>query len=200
MTKDKEEYWIKIVIDPMFNEDGIKIGYASYRENITNTKKLEYISTHDTLTNIHNRAYFNNTIETKIKSASRYGHQFGLIILDIDHFKKVNDVFGHSVGDSVLINIAEILQINIREDDMVARWGGEEFVILLPHTEIKGAFLLAEKIRLLIEENSSIDIKITASLGVGVYDQKESKTEFFEKVDNALYKAKELGRNRVVEC
>jgi len=200
LTKDKEEYWIKIVIDPMFNEDGIKIGYASYRENITNTKKLEYISTHDELTNIYNRAYFNNMIETKIKSATRYGHQFGLIILDIDHFKKVNDIFGHSVGDSVLIRIAKILQNNIREDDIVARWGGEEFVILLPHTEIKGACLLAEKIRLLIEKDPSSDTKITASLGVGIFNQNESKTEFFEKVDNALYKAKELGRNRVVDC
>ena len=199
-TKNKEEYWIKITIDPMFDETGNKIGYASYRENITNTKKLEYISTHDTLTNIYNRSFFNTTIETKIKSANRYGHHFGLIILDIDYFKKVNDTYGHAVGDSVLIGIAEILKSNSREDDIVARWGGEEFVILLPHTNLEGSSLLAQKIRLLIEESSLLNTKITASLGVGVYTQNESKNDFFEKVDNALYKAKHSGRNIVIEC
>jgi len=200
-TKNKEEYWIKLIIDPMFDDDGIKIGYASYRENITNTKKLEYISTHDTLTNLYNREYFDKNLESKIKSALRYGNQFSLIILDIDHFKNVNDTYGHNIGDTVLVAIAKILKDNIREDDIAARWGGEEFVILLPHTELDGTYFLAEKLRVCIESSSIINKqKITASFGVGIYANSESKTTFFEKIDNALYSAKDNGRNCVVKC
>lgn len=199
-TKNKVVYWTSVTIDPMFDDNGTKIGYASYRENITNTKKLEYVSTHDTLTNIYNRTYFNSTIKSKIKCAHRYSHQFGLIILDIDHFKRVNDSYGHSMGDKVLINIANTLKDNIRENDIIARWGGEEFVILLPHTQIDDAYLLAEKLRVFVEKNSFIDNKITVSSGVGIYNKKESVKEFFEKIDNALYTAKNTGRNRVVKC
>jgi len=199
-TRDNKEYWIKLVIDPMFDDDGVKIGYVSYRENITNTKKLEYISTHDTLTNIYNREFFNTKIERKIKSAKRYGNEFCLIILDIDHFKKVNDTYGHHVGDTVLVKIAQTIKDNIRDDDMVARWGGEEFVILLPHTELEGACLLAEKLRVIIENSEILKQQtITASFGVGIYKNNESQTSFFEKIDNALYIAKKNGRNKVVK-
>jgi len=199
-TKNKDVYWTSVTINPMFDKEGIKIGYAAYRENITNTKKLEYISTHDTLTNIYNREYFDKNLESKIKSALRYGNQFSLIILDIDHFKNVNDTYGHNIGDTVLIEIADILKNNIREDDIAARWGGEEFAILLPHTEIEGTYLLAEKLRICIENSTIIEKEqITASFGVGIYTNNESKTTFFEKVDNALYSAKDNGRNCVVK-
>jgi len=200
-TKNKDVYWTSVTINPMFDKDGIKIGYAAYRENITNTKKLEYLSTHDTLTNIYNREYFNKTFEHEIKNHKRYGHNMSLILVDIDHFKNVNDTYGHNEGDKVLTKIAEIIKNNLRENDIVARWGGEEFVILLSNTKLSGAFLLAEKLRKKIE----IDIilkqkKITASFGVGMYTNKESKTTFFEKIDNALYSAKDNGRNCVVKC
>jgi diguanylate cyclase (GGDEF)-like protein/PAS domain S-box-containing protein len=197
--KNKEVFWIKITIDPMFDDNNTKIGYASYRENITNTKKLEYISTHDTLTNIYNRAFFNDTIETKIKSAKRYGIEFSLIIIDIDHFKKVNDQYGHNIGDKVLIEIAKILKDNIREDDVVARWGGEEFVILLSHTDIDGTYQLAEKLRVIIENTIIENIRITASFGLASYNKRLSKNEFFEIVDKSLYKAKDNGRNCIVK-
>jgi len=199
-TKDKMVFWIKITIDPMFNEEGTKIGYASYRENITNTKKLEYLSTHDMLTNIYNRNYFDKSLEVKINSAQRYNHQFGLIILDIDDFKKVNDTYGHNIGDTVLINIAKILKKNIREDDILARWGGEEFAILLPCTTINDIYHLAEKLRNVIQCSSIIEDKIiTASFGIGLYSINESKTEFFEKIDNLLYQAKNTGKNKVLQ-
>jgi len=199
-SKNKEAFWIKIVIDPMFDDNGEKIGYASYRENITNTKKLEYISTHDTLTNIYNREFFDKSLESKIKTAQRYNQEFGLILLDIDYFKKINDTFGHNKGDEVLVKFSEILKSNIREDDILARWGGEEFVILLPHTSLKNAFLLAEKLRKIIEKKfDSTEQKITASFGVATYKQNETKKYFFEKADNALFKAKDNGRNCVVK-
>jgi diguanylate cyclase (GGDEF)-like protein/PAS domain S-box-containing protein len=199
-TKNKEVYWTKLTIDPMFDDNHIKVGYVAHRENITNTKQLEYMSTHDTLTNIYNREYFNKTLENKIKSASRYGHQFGLIILDIDHFKKVNDNYGHNVGDTVLIKIAQTLKYNLREDDILARWGGEEFVILLPQSDLNSTFLLAEKLRVIIETSSILhQEKITASFGVGIYANNESTISVFEKIDNALYSAKNKGRNCVVK-
>ena len=194
--KNKEEYWIKLVINPMFDDNGIKIGYASYRENITNTKKLEYISTHDTLTDIYNREYFNIMLESKIKSALRYGNSFGLIMLDIDHFKNVNDTYGHNIGDTVLKKIAQILKENVRGDDILARWGGEEFVILIPYAEISNIFQLAEKLRVTIEDSNILDKeKITASFGLGIYSNNESQISFFEKIDKALYLAKKNGRN-----
>ena len=199
-TKDKIVFWIKITIDPMFNEEGEKIGYASYRENITNTKKLEYLSTHDMLTNIYNRNYFDKALEIKINSAQRYNHKFGLMILDIDDFKKVNDTYGHNIGDNVLISIAKILKKNIKEDDILARWGGEEFAILLPYTTIDDIYNLAEKLRNLIQNSTIIENKIiTASFGVGLYFTSESKIEFFEKIDNLLYQAKNTGKNKVLQ-
>ena len=198
--KNKEEYWIKLVIDPMFDDNGIKIGYASYRENITNTKKLEYVSTHDSLTDIYNREYFNKMLDSKIKSALRYDNSFGLIMLDIDHFKKVNDTYGHSVGDKVLTQIAQILKNNVRDDDILARWGGEEFVILIPNSEKNNIFQLAEKLRVTIENSKLLNQQnITASFGIGTYSKKESQISFFEKIDKALYLAKKNGRNCICD-
>ena len=121
-------------------------------------------------------------------------------MLDIDFFKKINDNYGHNEGDQVLIKIAKILSENIREDDVLARWGGEEFVILIPHTEIDSTYLLAEKLRTIIENTSIVQQeKITASFGVGDYSNTESKVTFFEKIDSALYKAKKAGRNIVIQ-
>lgn len=200
ITKDNIEYWLRLIIEPIFDENGIKIGYASYRENVTQTKKLEYIATHDTLTDIFNREQFNVILDTQIRKANRYNHQFALIILDIDHFKKINDIYGHLFGDGVLFKLAKLLEKNIRIDDIVSRWGGEEFAILMSINKENGAQILAEKLRKIIENtNFSTKEKITISIGLGHYNQNETKSEFFERVDNALYQAKSLGRNIVVE-
>jgi len=200
-TKNKDIYWTSVTINSMYNNSGTKIGYVAYRENVTNTKKLEYISTHDTLTDIYNREYFNTTLNTIIRSSNRYKNQFSLIMLDIDFFKRINDTYGHYEGDKVLIKIASILKNNIRQDDILARWGGEEFVILVPHAKSDETFILAEKLRKLIENTSIVKKEnITASFGVGEYLNGETKVEFFEKIDFALYKAKNEGRNLVIQA
>lgn len=199
--KNKEEYWIKLTIHPMFDENGEKVGYASYREDITNKKKLEYISTHDPLTNVYNRMYFNTMLDKYIKKTNTNGHQFGLMMIDIDYFKNINDLYGHNVGDTVLMNIAKIIKDNIDEDDILARWGGEEFAIIFLKNDNKDKIKLANKIRLLLQNTTIVDnLTITASFGVGFYRQNESKIKFFERIDEALYKAKDEGRNLVIEA
>ena len=124
--------------------------------------------------------------------AQRYKHALSLIMLDIDSFKSYNDKFGHLKGDEILKQVAEILKKNCRHVDIVARYGGEEFMVILPDTEIKGAKILAEKIRNAVQE-----IKLTVSAGVAGYEKDMTKDEFIEKVDKALYKAKADGKNKV---
>jgi diguanylate cyclase (GGDEF)-like protein/PAS domain S-box-containing protein len=201
ITKHNLEYWLRLIIEPIYDETKNKIGYASYRENVTHTKKLEYISTHDTLTDIFNREHFNIMLDEHIQKSKRHNDQFALIILDIDLFKNINDTYGHIFGDTVLFKIAQLLKNNIRTDDIVSRWGGEEFALLINFDEKKGATILAQKLKGLIENmDFNIKDKITASFGVGIYKDDETKIEFFERIDEALYTAKKSGRNLVIEA
>jgi len=196
-TKERGEYWIKITIDPLFNEKGEKIGYSSYRENITDKKELEYISTHDTLTGIYNRAYFKDELARKIKSAKRYNHQFGFIMLDIDHFKSVNDTYGHQVGDEVLKTMSNSIETHIREDDTFARWGGEEFVIIANGSNEDDLKLLVEKLQKEIAKNSFSPVpSVTSSFGITIFKEGDNEESIQKRADDALYKAKENGRNR----
>jgi len=162
-------------------------------------KKLLTISRTDPLTGIDNRYRFNETLDEEISRVNRYGGALSVIMFDIDHFKLVNDTFGHDVGDRVLVNIAHLVENMIRDIDSFARWGGEEFIILTPNNDIDGATLLAERIRRTIELNDFTPVKtLTSSFGVIQYNKNEEKTSFFKRVDEALYAAKYQGRNRVV--
>ena len=196
-TKEKEEYWIKITIDPIYNEDGEKVGYSSYRENITDKKELEYISTHDTLTDIYNRGYFQSELSKKVKAASRYQQKFGLIMFDIDHFKKINDTYGHQVGDEVLISLSRKIKEHIRGDDIFARWGGEEFVIIANGADIEHIKQLAQKLRdKLIKTSFSPASNVTVSFGLTVYKSGDNCESIQKRADDALYVAKENGRDK----
>lgn len=160
---------------------------------------LEIQATTDPLTKIYNRAYFNTRIGQEIDRAHRYKTRLSLILFDIDHFKGINDTFGHLSGDDVLKEISSLCQKNIRSSDLLARWGGEEFVILIPEPKKDAAMLLAEKLRFIIEDNTfKIDRQVTCSFGVADYDGEEKKDVFISRADNALYSAKETGRNKVV--
>jgi diguanylate cyclase (GGDEF)-like protein/PAS domain S-box-containing protein len=194
---DGSDYWIKMTIDPIFDENNIKIGYSSYREDITDKKILEYLSSHDSLTELYNRAEFTKRIKEKIKSAQRYNEEFSFAIFDIDHFKKVNDTYGHKVGDDVLITLSNCLSQHIRDDDFLARWGGEEFVIIANHTSVNNLTLLIKKLQKELAKSSFAPVEnITLSFGLAVYKNGDTKDSLLKRADRALYIAKENGRNR----
>ncbi|WP_457747092.1 sensor domain-containing diguanylate cyclase [Sulfurimonas sp.] len=165
---------------------------------ITN-QELEHVSSHDYLTGLYNRSEYLKYIERKIKGASRYGEDFGLILVDIDFFKLVNDNYGHNVGDKVLSRFANILKDNIREDDFVARWGGEEFIIIANHVTIKNLEKLVQKLQKKIAKVNFKPVpRLTASFGLTTYVEGDSYEEMFKRVDNALYLAKQNGRDRYI--
>ncbi|MFV0561990.1 diguanylate cyclase [Malaciobacter mytili] len=164
--------------------------------NILN-KELEKLSVTDKLTGINNRAKLDSILDKELKITKRYKEPLSIIILDIDHFKKINDKYGHICGDEILKEFATILKSNIRETDRVGRWGGEEFLIILPHTNENEATILAEHLRETIEDFSFYkNIKVTASFGVyecTVFND----IQCIENVDKALYSAKNSNRNCV---
>ena len=164
-------------------------------------RRLEIMATKDKLTGIDNRHAFDPAFQQVIKTTARNKDALSIVLVDIDHFKKVNDNYGHMVGDQVIVKIATILKSNLRESDLLCRWGGEEFMLLLPKCDLSDAQSIAEKIRLHIESETMVidgnNIAITASFGICDYLEDESQNELFERVDKALYRAKNLGRNRV---
>ncbi len=160
------------------------------------TQELEHLSTHDTLTGIYNRVEYIKRVSLKIKSAQRYNESFGLMLIDIDYFKLVNDNYGHSVGDDILKKLAKILVSNVREDDLVARWGGEEFIIIVNYANVKVLEKLAKKLQTKIAESDFSPIhRLTVSFGLSVYVDGDTEETLFKRVDNALYTAKQHGRN-----
>lgn len=152
----------------------------------------------DELTQAYNRRYLNDALENAIARLKRYDNNISLILLDIDHFKKINDTLGHSAGDHVLKELVQIIWGTIRTIDMIFRIGGEEFIILLPETTLSNATQVAEKLRLKIQEKPIVNTtKVTISAGVIQLDKSESIDELMKRVDELLYKAKNSGRNRI---
>ena len=173
-------------------------------ELLRQNKRLERIAIEDHLTGIYNRRHFFELAEIEIQRAKRYGNPLSAVILDADHFKKMNDEYGHLIGDQILINLAQLLQENIRGLDILARYGGEEFVILMPEANLKAAQKSAERLRRLVAETSMItgglDVMITISLGVASWGKGSKELDFnalLARADQALYQSKEAGRNRV---
>jgi len=161
------------------------------------SSELENLSTHDTLTKLYNRSEYLRVIKRKITSAKRYHESFGLILIDIDLFKSVNDNYGHDVGDIILRRFAKVLLYSVREDDFVARWGGEEFIIITGKIEKKGLQRLLEKLQRRIKEADFTPLEgITASFGATLYKEGDTYEELFKRVDHALYRAKSGGRDR----
>ncbi len=167
-------------------------------------KELIFLASVDPMTNLYNRRYFINISESLLNLAIRDKIDTSVIMLDIDMFKNVNDTYGHKVGDEVIILLAKILQKFTRKSDIVSRWGGEEFVILLPHTDTTGALIIAEKIRVESENNIYITqenqkVSFTVSMGVSqvINDQDSTIEASLNRADKALYEAKHGGRNRV---
>ncbi|WP_345992091.1 diguanylate cyclase [Sulfurimonas sp. HSL-1716] len=197
--KDGTPFWIRTRVHPKYEKDGTKVGYISVREDITNTKHLEEKASMDMLTRVFNRNKFNDFIAKSMAEFHRYSKVSSLIICDIDHFKNVNDRYGHLIGDEILKEVAFEIKSSLRDSDVLGRWGGEEFIILLPNTSEKNAFLVANKIlKAVAQRRFSVVENITISCGVSEVSKRDTLNVWFKRVDDALYKAKEGGRNTVV--
>jgi two-component system cell cycle response regulator len=196
--------------DVAFAEEVIKtavnaIEKAYQLESVQSDKeKYRWLATVDALTGCMNRRAFTERLERELDRVRRYGVKLSVMMIDLDHFKDVNDTHGHIVGDSVLRQLGELLRDEVRSVDLAARFGGEEFVILLPDTDLEGAVVFAERLRKRVEEHdfaeSGDPLRITVSIGVAAASAKGEVTEpesLTAKADEALYRAKNDGRNRV---
>lgn len=164
----------------------------------TQTKQMSLI---DPLTKLFNRRHFEAELEREFKRAKRYNSSLSIAVADIDFFKQVNDNYGHSCGDYVLKEVAYIITNNFRQTDLIFRYGGEEFVIVLTETSGENALIPLERLRKAVENHkfkfNNQDIKITLSIGVSSTIEFETSQEMFDEADKALYKAKNNGRNQI---
>ncbi|MBF0611678.1 MAG: diguanylate cyclase [Magnetococcales bacterium] len=161
--------------------------------------ELARISQTDALTGLFNRRFFDEAIQLEMERADRYNRPLSFIMVDLDHFKQVNDTYGHPVGDQVLRELAQVLRQSVRKSDMVFRYGGEEFAILLPEATLEGVTSLGEKVRQAIENHQFAGVgHKTASLGATVLASGDTVETLIQRADAALYSAKRNGRNQVV--
>ena len=201
VTKDGERRLIKWR-NTVITEEGRFLMVLSIGEDITERRKFEkelyHLSITDPLTGAYNRRYFLERLEEEVERVKRGGTPFSLIMMDLDHFKEVNDTYGHKTGDEVLRLLVNAVRDRLRKIDLFARWGGEEFLILLPNTPLENAKHLAMKIKEKIEELSCpMNVKITASFGVTEYRKGDTPDSLISRADELMYRAKRLGRNRV---
>ena len=195
---DGTQYWLDAIITPYIDEDNEVISITAIYHDISDKKRIEELSITDHLTKLYNRLKFNHVIDELILNHRKTDKVSTIILMDIDYFKNVNDTYGHQKGDEVLIEIAGILKTSIRKSDLAARWGGEEFVLLLPEVDAKIGEKVAEKIRVNIESHKFEDIgKITCSFGLTQHISGDTKEDILHRADKALYKAKDSGRNTI---
>jgi len=163
-------------------------------------KKIEKLATTDLLTGLHNRLSFNILIEQALKEIKRKKSPLSIVLMDIDHFKLINDTYGHGAGDIVLRKLSLLIQSQLRDSDVLCRWGGEEFLVLLKDCDVRSAYSTAEKIRANINDEkiavNDSEISVSMSLGVSQYHHGEDIGTVIERADKAMYAAKEKGRNR----
>jgi diguanylate cyclase (GGDEF)-like protein len=173
------------------------------KELLTTNKRLELLSITDGLTKLHNHRHFQDELSRAFEESARYERPLSLAMIDIDFFKKVNDTYGHAVGDEVLQCVSKLFRESIRTTDLAARYGGEEFVVMMPETALSDAFTFAEKIRTLVESTpiptQAGPVSATVSVGVSSvpHSRIHSSQELVVSADKALYRAKRNGRNQV---
>jgi len=201
--RDSQLYYEEITISPILDSEKNIQNFVSTSQDITERikmeEKLNKLATIDSLTKIYNRHKTNEIIDAEISRVQRYESSFSLAMLDIDHFKLINDTYGHEVGDTILKELTALIGSLIRISDSFGRWGGEEFILVLPHTNAEQSLILTNK---LIEHIASYKFshvdRVTMSIGVSLYIKPEDKATMLRRVDEALYKAKDNGRNRVI--
>ncbi len=192
-TKNGDDIWvIEAVVPTDINGERAVIGFFMDIDRIISD------SVTDALTGLYNRRYFNNNLKAELKRSDRYRSHLSLILFDVDYFKKYNDTFGHTEGDKVLSKIGHVIKSCIRQTDSGCRYGGEEFALILPESDIDSAISVAERIRTRVE-SKTVDLNggVTLSAGISKYLINQSATEFIANSDSALYKAKASGRNCV---
>ena len=202
IKKNGDIKWIMHSTVIVKDEDNKIINFVGYLTDITELKnteiELKEISRTDRLTKVNNRLYTDDILENQFYRYKRDAEVCSVILVDIDHFKSVNDNHGHLVGDKVLVEFARILGLSIRKGDVLGRWGGEEFLIILPHTQLEEAMKLGEKLRKIISENNFPTIgHMSASFGVSTFVEHSSVDILIDTADKALYESKKNGRNCV---
>ncbi len=185
-------------------EEKLNMRLVEVNERINDlNKKLEDMAITDYLTKIYNRRYSIEYLEKEIQRCERYNTTFSIIMFDIDYFKKVNDTYGHLAGDEILKKFTEIILNNTRKSDILGRFGGEEFLLILPNAKLKQAMTLGEKLRQAIQEKvfkiKNNEINITISQGVAQYKKNDITESVIRRADEALFKAKSSGRNKVMK-
>lgn len=188
----------------IFSEDGKEIGTAALIRDVTEevrlNKELEKLSTSDALTGLYNRRFLDKRLQAELRRSQRYGSELSIILFDVDHFKKFNDEHGHSQGDRVLQSLGKTLKDALRDLDLPCRYGGEEFLVILPETGLEGAHKIAERLRTIVENTEVDGLSVTISLGVASCNKGklDDGAKFTEIADQALYEAKRNGRNQTV--
>lgn len=200
--KNGDLYYEDKTITPLKDDKNNIIGYVSTGKDVTletlMNQEIQRIATIDQLTGIYNRHKFEELFILETERSRRFLQPLSLILIDIDHFKAVNDTYGHDVGDEVLKTLTDVVQENIRKIDIFARWGGEEFLVLSPNTDLKNIQKLAEKLRSAVENTSFSTVNhVTISLGISTFRDDDTFVSLFKRVDQGLYYAKEHGRNQV---
>lgn len=183
-----------LLVNATLNEIRSEVNRRKQVEN-----EIRILATTDALTGVNNRRQFSTILAQEVDRSLRYGNTLSLIMYDIDHFKQINDTCGHDVGDLVLKEVTALVKTNTRSVDVLARWGGEEFMIIMPQSPIDAAKSAAEKLRAAIAEGrfSKVNNTITASFGVTCFQPPETLDSFLKRVDDATYKAKRNGRNQI---
>ena len=200
VTKENTTKWVLNHTFVIKDEKDDALSFMTYITDITELKtkelRLKHLSQTDTLTKLHNRFFIDKVLQEQFYRFNRNRESCGLILIDIDSFKDVNDTYGHLQGDILLIEFAELLKQSVRQGDYVSRWGGEEFLIILPHTNLAQTTHLAKKIHSKLQRHSfSVIQKKTASFGVSELKSGQSIKETLSCIDKALYESKEKGKN-----
>jgi diguanylate cyclase (GGDEF)-like protein len=176
----------------------IRIYVTDITQRKRNEAEIHLLATTDSLTGVANRSDFTRVLVAEMDRARRYGTPLSLIMYDLDHFKRVNDSFGHDTGDDVLRSVTDVVTTHIRVVDVAARWGGEEFMVLMPQSDLEAARITAEKLRQAIEAHRFDKAgTVTVSFGVTTFVPQDDVNSLLKRVDDALYRAKDKGRNRV---
>lgn len=186
-------------------QDHLAVTFSDITKRKKSEEKLNILATTDELTGLWNRRYFMRILKHEMQRGKRYSYNFSVLMLDIDHFKKVNDDFGHAAGDKALEYLARVIRDHLRKVDVPCRFGGEEFAVILPYTDLDTAYQTADRLRMFIQDNpvkyQNKDIFFTISIGVAQYQPSvANEDELLKSADDALYQAKKNGRNMTVKA